>query len=226
MTMATMDDSKTSQMRRSSIWRERLNLSLILTLTCGLSLSSFIGCVQTNMTNPARSATEQLLLSTAADRAMQSVDLTTFARKKVFLDTNFFDTYDVKNAIGTIRDALNRAGALLVSGAPNADYIIEARSGALSIDYSQTLIGLPNTAVPVPLAGTFAIPEIALYKNESQYSLAKVALLAYARPTGEHYFSSGPMVGRSYNKYYKFLGIIAWTRTDLPEKHKPKHHWW
>jgi hypothetical protein len=149
---------------------------------------------------------------------MQSMSLNVFNGKKVYLDTNYFDSYDSKTAIGTIRDALNSAGARLVAVATNADYIVEARSGALSIDYADTLIGWPNMGVPVPLAGTVTIPEFALWETQSQYSTAKFALLAYARDSGEHYFSSGPMVGRSKNRYFKLLGFISWTRTDLPEK--------
>lgn len=182
------------------------------------------GCAQTNMTNPARSAVEQLLLSTAADRAMKSVDLSAFAGKKVYVDATYFDSYDPKNALGTIRDAVSSAGGLLVPNATNAEYVIEARSGALSVDYDQTLIGMPNTGVPIPLAGTFNLPEIALYKSEKQLSTAKIALLAYSRATGEHYFSSGSMVGNSHNYYYKLLGFITWTLTDIPEKERKRKH--
>ena len=51
---------------------------------------------------------------------------------------------------------------------------------------------------------------------------AKFALLAYATDSREHVFSSGPMLGKAYNKYYKFLGIIQWTTTDIPEKKSKK----
>lgn len=181
------------------------------------------GCIQTNMTNPKRSATEQLLLSTASDRAVKSVDLGTFAGKLVYVSTNYFQGYDSANALGTIRDALSSAGARLAINISNCDYVVEPRSGADSIDYSSTLIGLPSTESPVPLSGAVVLPEIALYKSQYQFSTAKFALLAYARVTGEHYFSSGPMIGRAHNKYYELLGFITWTRTDIPEKHKKKH---
>lgn len=180
------------------------------------------GCVQTNMTNPKRSATEQLLLSTAADRAVKSVDLGTFDGKLVYVSTNYFQSYDSANALGVIRDALSTAGARLAISISNCDYIVEPRSGADSIDYASTLIGIPSTEPAVPLSGAVVLPEIALYKSQYQFSTAKFALLAYARVTGEHYFSSGPMIGRSYNKYYELLGLITWTRTDVPEKHKKK----
>jgi hypothetical protein len=177
------------------------------------------GCVTNNNTNPPRSATEQLLLSTAADRALQSADLAAFAGKKVFLDTAYFDSYDSKYVIGTIRDALNRAGAFLEDNVTNSDIIVEARSGALSIDNSDLLFGIPNMAVPIPLAGSLAIPELAFYKSGKQFSTAKIALLAFAKESGAHVYSSGPLDGRSYDKHFKLL-FISWIRTDIPEKQK------
>jgi hypothetical protein len=42
------------------------------------------------------------------------------------------------------------------------------------------------------------------------------------RLSGDHYFSSGPMVGTSRNRYFKLLGFISWTRTDIPEKQNQK----
>jgi hypothetical protein len=175
------------------------------------------GCASYKLTNPPRSATEQLLLSTAADRALASADLTVFSGQKVFLDTVYFDSYDSKYAIGEIRDALNRTGALLERDAKDADIIIEARAGALSTDSADTLIGIPNTGLPIPLAGTVSIPDVAFYKAEKQSAFAKIALLAYANQSRAHIFSSGPLAGKSYNKYHKVL-FVSWVFTDIPEK--------
>lgn len=191
-----------------------------------LALAAIVltGCTSYEMTNPPRSVTEQLLLSTAADRAINSISLAPFAGKRVFVDGAYYDSYDPKYVLGSIRDALSRAGALLVPAASNSDIIVEARSGGLSIDDSSTLVGMPQSGVPIPLAGTLSIPEIALYKASHQHSIAKLALLAYSAHTSEHFFSSGPMVGKSYNTYYKVLFLIEWTRTDIPEKKAKKHH--
>jgi hypothetical protein len=73
----------------------------------------FDGCTTNNNTNPARLATEQLLLSAAVDNALKSANLVVFSHQKVFLDTNYFDSYDSKYALGTVRDALNQQGAIL-----------------------------------------------------------------------------------------------------------------
>jgi len=178
------------------------------------------GCTQTTLTAPQRSATEQLLLSTAADRAAESTNLSLFNGKKVFVDGSYFDSYDGKYALGTIRDALNRAGAQLVTTLTNSDIIIEARSGALSLDAADLLVGVPSAGVPVPFAGTISIPELAFYKSQKQFSLAKFALLAYETRGGKHVYSSGPMIGKAYNHYYRFIGFIAYTSTDIPAKHR------
>ena len=119
------------------------------------------GCTTNKTTDTARSATEQLLLSTATDRALHSANLMLFANRKVFLDASYFDSYDSKYVLGAIRDALSRAGALLEDTAANSDIIIEARSGALATDNAQTLFGIPAFSAPVPLAGSVAVPELA-----------------------------------------------------------------
>ena len=190
-----------------------------------LALPIFIGsgCIQLRQTDPARTATEQLLLSTAADRAIGNASLSEFAHKKVFLDTAYFDSYDSKYALGAIRDALSRGGAILVSDAKDSEVTIEARSGALSTDDKSFLLGVPATGLPIPLAGAVSIPELALYKSQKQLSIAKFALLAYSTQSREHLFSSGPMVGRAYDRYFKIV-FFSHHSTDVPEQRKtPKH---
>jgi len=177
------------------------------------------GCATFDMTNPPRSVTEQLLLSTSADRALTNADLSIFTNRKVFLDTAYFDSYDSKYVIGAIRDALSRAGALLTLDAKSSEIIVEARSGALSIDSSDSLFGIPKMGMPVPLSGALDIPEVALYKSQKQQSIAKFALLAYANQSKAHIYSSGPLDGKSFNFYHKML-FISWTKSDIPEKQK------
>jgi hypothetical protein len=189
-------------------------------LLFGLLVSMLLltGCSTATMTNPPRSVTEQLLLSTAADRAIASTSLPMVQGKKVYLDSTYFDSYDPKYVLGSIRDAFSRSGARLVDNVTNSDIIVEARSGGLSIDSSESLVGVPASGIPIPLAGVVSIPELAIYKSSRQHSIAKLALLAYATGSREHIYSSGAMVGKSYNKYYKILGLIQWTTTDIPEK--------
>lgn len=201
---------------RSNLFPPKMILAV-----AGLAVLVDVGCVQIRQTNPPRTVTEQLLISTAADRAIAATPLSVFAHKKVFLDTTFFDSYDSKYAIGAIRDALSQAGALLVGSINASDVIIEARSGALSIDDRSYLVGIPSTGLPIPLAGTFVLPELALYKSGLQHSTAKFALLAYETRSREHLYSSGSMVGKAQDRYYKIV-FIGFHKTDIPEKKSMK----
>jgi hypothetical protein len=180
------------------------------------------GCANSVTTNPPRSVTEELLLSTAADRALSTVSFIDLKGKKVYLDATYFDSYDPKYVLGSIRDALSQAGALLVDAKAASDIVIEARSGGLSTDASDSLFGVSQTGLPIPLAGVLNVPELAIYKSSRQKSIAKLALLAYSTHSLEHVFSTGPMVGKSYNINYKLLGMIQWTATDIPEKKRKK----
>jgi hypothetical protein len=188
-------------------------------LVCSILLVA--GCTTVKTTTTARTATEQLLISTAADHALQRTGLDMFDSRKVYLDATYFDSYDSKYVLGTIRDAISRAGAILENTASNSDIVIEARSGALAIDQSDTMFGIPSFGIPVPLAGTLQTPEVAFYKSERQRSTAKFALLAVARDTGAHVYSTGPLDGSSFDKHSRIF-FIAWRRTDVPERRTTK----
>lgn len=58
-------------------------------LLCGLVLL-WTGCHTTKITEPKRSITEQLLLSSAADRAIEKVDLAELRGKKVYVEERYF----------------------------------------------------------------------------------------------------------------------------------------
>jgi hypothetical protein len=192
------------------IWQIRGCLLLIVPLLGG--------CLQTRISEPARTAVEQLLISTAADRSLQRVEWHMFDGKRVFIETNYFQSYDSGYVLGSIRNLLSIHGAFLATNANAAELIIEPRSGALSTDSSSSLLGMPSLPVPIPLAGTFESPELALLKTEKFFSTAKIALFAYDQKSRKHVYSTGPLLGKASHRYYKFLGYLSITRTDLPEK--------
>jgi hypothetical protein len=191
--------------------------SVSLAFCCIFAAGIGTGCMQTNMTQPKRSAVEELLFSTAADRAWDRFEPTTFKDKKVYVDSTYFESEDRLYALGQMRDVLSSHGALLVAKAEDADIILEPRNGAFSIDYSESLIGLPKMPLPIPFAGVVQTPELALFKSEKQFSIAKFAFVAYEQKSRKHVMSSGPLVGRANMKYFKILGI-AYTKTSIPEK--------
>lgn len=178
------------------------------------------GCTQTRQSEPKRTAVEELLISRAADKALSEADFQLLRGKKVFLSDKYFDSTDKEYALGAMRDYMSIAGAMLVDAAGDAEVIVEARSGGLSIDSGNSLVGVPQIPFPIPAAGTLVTPEAPLYKSDRQYSFAKLALLAYDAKTRKHLFSTGALIGKSHHHYYRFFGFFDWTVTDLPEKHR------
>lgn len=174
------------------------------------------GCRTVKVSEPSRTVGEQLLLSTAVDRAVADADLSPLRGKKVYVEEKYFDSYDEGYALGAVRQRIAESGALLVSSETNADIIVEARSGGIGLDTAETLIGIPEMGVPIPLTGAVKTPELALYKKNRADSLAKLALFARERDSGSHVYSSGSMAGKAYMNRYKIL-FVGWRMTDVPE---------
>jgi hypothetical protein len=176
-------------------------------------------CTSTRETSPERSATEQLLISTAVDRAVEGMDLEIPQGTKVFLEAGQLEGSDGKYATGAMKDRLLRDGASLAGSRGNADAVVELRAGALSVDDKQTLVGIDSFDVPVPLAGEAAkIPEIALYKQKQRVGVAKIAAIGYSTADGKLIDSTGPQFGYSHEDERVLLFFFTWRSSDLPKE--------
>lgn len=184
------------------------------------SAAMLSACTTMRETEPARTATEQLLLSTAVDRAVKHLTLDVPPGTKVFLDTQYFSAYDRSYAIGDIRDRLLKEGVDLVSKRSKADVIAEVRAGAVSIDHTTRLLGLPSINIPVPFSGTFRMPEFALFKRDRHHGIAKLALTAYRASNHSLEDSVGPVYGNSSETHWVIL-LFGWNTSDLIPR-KPK----
>ena len=184
-----------------------------------LAMVALGACTTTRETSPQRSATEQLLISTAVDRAVERMDLKIPQGTKVFLDAEQLEGSDGKYATGAMKDRLLRGGANLVADRGKADAVVEIRAGALSIDDKQTLFGIGSFDVPVPLAGQAAkIPEIALYKQKERVGVAKIAAIGYSTADGKLIESTGPQFGYSHEDEKVLLFFFSWRSSDLPKE--------
>jgi len=172
------------------------------------------GCALDRQTDPQRTATEELLISTAADRAADSLTLDIGKDRKAFLDATDFEGLDGKYAIAAIRASLLRKGVNFVGDKKDADTIVEIRNGALSIDKHGTLVGIPAVTLPIPLAGPVSTPELAFYKYEEQDGVAKFAATAYDAKSGRFIAESTPPLGTSHLKKHVIL-VISWTHDDI-----------
>ncbi len=158
-------------------------------------LMPFTGCGTTRSTDTTRTATEQLLISDAIDRAVGSMNFRTLAGQTVFLDdSKLTDTVDKNYYISTLRQQLLANGCDLRDKRDDADFIVEARAGAIGTDRNDLLFGIPSMNVPqIPLVQPVpaAIPEIPIAKRKDQRGIAKIAVFAYHRATGTPVWQSG-----------------------------------
>jgi len=176
-------------------------------------------CSTEKQSSPPRTATEQLLISTAADRAVDKLNLSIPAGTKVFVDASNFEGTDSKYAIATVRDHLLRQGVALVPKREAAQAVVELRAGALSIDEKETLVGIKSFDVPIPLTSSpLKLPEVALYKETERKGIAKIAATAYATADGKLIDSSDPAFGYSHKRKYNILLFFSWRSNDLPKE--------
>lgn len=160
-----------------------------------------------------RDATQQLLSSDAVDRTIEQIDFRDLSGKTVYLDTQYIQA--VKGVgfvnspyiISSLRQQLVAARCLLQDKKEDAEYVVEARIGALGIDSHEITYGIPAsnglstaasfvpTAPPIP-----SIPEISFAKKKDQLAAAKIAVFAYNRKTRQPVWQSGVNEAKSSAK--------------------------
>lgn len=184
------------------------------------------GCTTEDESKPSRTAIEELLISTAAERAADKLALELSSETKVFIDSGYFEGTDSKYAISAIKDSLLRQGAHLVDDKKNADTVIEIRAGALSMEVKSLLVGIPSFSVPIPLsANSLTFPEIALYKSEDQEGVAKFAFTAYEVKSGTLKGYMPPQFGFAHMRHKTIMIFYSWTTNDiLPAKENSLAH--
>jgi hypothetical protein len=86
------------------------------------------------------------------------------------------------------------SGCALRADREQADYVVEARAGAIGTDRNDLLFGVPSMNVPqiFPMQPVpAAIPEVPIAKRRDQRGIAKIAVFAYHRETGMPVWQSG-----------------------------------
>jgi hypothetical protein len=152
---------------------------------------SLTGCGTTRWSDSKRTATEQLLISDAVERAVMHVDMRPLAGQVVFLDMAVLDdVQDGKYLTSALRHQLLASGCRLAPDKDTASVIVEARAGTIGTDRNELLFGMPATSVSFMGNGT-SIPELALFKRTDQRGIAKVNLFAYERASGRPVWQSG-----------------------------------
>ena len=171
-------------------------------LAAGLFCALESGCGSTRTTGTVRTGTEQLLLTNAWDKALLRVDFRPLTGVPVFLDTSNATAIDQGWVISSLREAMLTQGVLLREKRETAQYVVEARIGAYGTDDDDFLVGIKQTTIPPTVTGvpTGTIPELPLIKRSRQQAVAKLALFAYDRASGQLVWRSGTMLDKADNK--------------------------
>lgn len=193
-----------------------MRFRLAIVLPC---LIVVFGCGTTKWTDTRRTATEQVLLSDAMDRAISQLDFRALAGKTVYLDSTYIKgAIDGEYLISAMRQHMLASGCVLRDKKDEANYIVEVRTGAIGTDRHELLFGVPATELPsvVPLAGVpRAVPEMPLLKRTEQRGVARIAVFAYNRTTGRPVWQSGTIPVESNARDLWVLGAGPFQRGTI-----------
>jgi hypothetical protein len=204
------------------LWIARYFVCLIgLCVAAGLSG----GCATIRTTDPPRTATEMFLMSEAAARAVDQLKNDALRDRKVYLDATYLNastlTQEQSFLLGELRAQLLLGGVRLVDKKENAQIVMEVRSGGLSIDRLEFLLGIPSIYISGGTSANpgnlpVATPELSIFKTTRQKGFASVAYVAYWADTGEVIASSGPFVGKTYREDIWIFGAGPRTTGNVP----------
>jgi hypothetical protein len=174
------------------------------------------GCALTHeQSKTPRTATEQLLLSQALERSIARVSMPLPDGATVFVETAglkhaaFPDDVFVSDLVAS---RLATMGARIQKKEEDASYRVRVVVQALGTDQESSFLGMPPvTSVLLP----FALPEMAVYKQERQNGIARLSLEFFERATGRLITSTRWYEGKTYFAQYTLFFFIGLRRTDL-----------
>jgi hypothetical protein len=195
-----------------------------ISLAVLIALALCTGCATIRVTDPPRSADEQFLLSSAAQRAVAQLSTDALRDRKVYVDSSYFNAPEQAFVTGEVRARMLLGGVRLVPERKDAQIIMELRSGGVGVNRTEYLLGLPSIPIPGINSGSnsitnsipFLTPELAILKNTKQQGFAGIAYIAYWADTGEVVTSSGPFIGRTNREDSWILGIGPTTVGNVP----------
>lgn len=183
-----------------------------------LLLLTTTGCVGgvRNTTTP-RTSTEMLLVSTAAERAIQQYDVEGLSGKRVFIDSSKFDSVDKKYVISALREHLAKANVILASKAApatkeepsGADVLLQIRNATLGIWDGDFVLGIPALKIGAEGFGdtTYTLPPLYAFRRLSAQGFAKLQLWLLDPTTRTFLGRSGDLWGHSFYNQWWVLGV-------------------
>ncbi|MGZ8405750.1 MAG: hypothetical protein ACXWWB_08800 [Nitrospira sp.] len=199
-------------------------LSILTALITGCALEQ-------EMSRTPRTAVEQVLLTQAVEQSLENLSVRLPEGVNVDVDATGLESgrspLRMTNAdlgatdrpsrdILYIRDVvaaeLGRRGYRVSARDTESPYLVRVMAESFGTMQGTIFVGMPPVqSVLIP----FSLPELTLYKNQSQSGYARLHLDIYDNRTGEFLGSTPKLVGRSFYNQYTLLIFATWNRTDV-----------
>ncbi len=187
---------------------------------CFVLLLTFVGltgCASTRITTTPRTAVEQALLTRSAADAVDTLDSIDLENEAFALKLEAFNPLEKEYYQAALTEFLLSSNGRMASP-EEADIIVVPRSAFAAIDDSKFLIGIPSIQFPVPgTAQAMTLPDLSLFKRESQIGRAHLELFGYRRQDGALAFTSRAWPAeRTYTRWTLLL-VMNFRSTNLGE---------
>lgn len=185
------------------------------------------GCASTTESYVSRTATEQLLVARASDRAVEGLTLPIPRGSRVFVDDTYFRGEQAPYAVSAIREALSEAGYALSPAKDQADAVFEIRAGAMNLEQMRRVVGLPEMRIPINESLSVAsLPELSVYSRRDRVGVAEFSGFLYEPRTGTALGAVLPMTGEYRIRSHKLFMIVAWGQQAVsPGERDPGDSW-
>ena len=195
---------KTPKVINIIIGEKMRNLVIML-----LAVIVFVGCGTIKESSPGRTATEILLISSAAERAVKEYKIDPVIKgKKIFLDDSFYDSVDKKYVVSSLRNHFSAHGIQIVAK-DQAEFTVEIRNGTLGIHNSEFGFGIPSIPIGINFGADIPpvkTPELNILARKSAQGWCKVQFWVYDKE--QKLVSSSPdLWGSSYYNQWVILFV-------------------
>lgn len=192
----------------------------------------FTGCaLEQEVSRTPRTAIEQVLLTQAVEQALVNLSVRLPEGVNVDVDATGLESdrsrLGMMNAdLGTInrpsrdilyiRDAvaaeLGRRGYRVSARGTESPYLVRVMAESFGTMQGNVFVGMPPVqSVLIP----FSLPELTLYKRQTQSGYVRLHVDVYDNRTGEFLGSTPKLIGRAYFNQYTVLILVTWLRTDV-----------
>lgn len=150
-------------------------------LAAGIALAGAVlaGCQSPRITNTARTAVEQMLLSDVIEQGTDQMKFEHYKGRKALMDYKYLDPQVDKPVVqGMVERRLAECGVVVTADAKDADIIIQVLCPVLATEMNKLLIGTPQVPISYPrlLALQIIVPEIPLFMKLTRVGFARFSL--------------------------------------------------